>query len=198
MDRVAMTRRREKIMKYRTNAAACAVIAGLLAITIPVQPAMAQSDSKESSYVTALRDCQGKTDPAERLACYDTAVAAVVSASTEGEVRVVDAEAVRETRRKLFGFALPDLGIFGGKGDKVDAEEEEEFTTLNTTIAGVRGVGQTYVLTIAEGAQWQLDELPARLMKPRVGQTIEIKKGALSSYFLRINGQKGVKGRRVQ
>lgn len=185
-------------MKYRTKASACAMIAGLLATTIAAQPALAQDDSKESSYVTALRVCQGKSDSAERLACYDTAVAAVVSASTEGEVRVVDAEAVRETRRKLFGFALPDLGIFGGKGDKVDAEEEEEFTTLNTTISGVRGVGQTYVLTIAEGAQWQLDELPARLMKPRIGQPIEIKKGALSSYFLRINGQKGVKGRRVQ
>lgn len=178
------------------GAAACAAIAAL-AFAAPLA-AQDKAASAENSYVAALRACQGKTDPAERLACYDTAVAAMVSASSEGEVRVVDAEDVRQTRRKLFGFALPDLGIFGGDSDKDDPEKAEEFTTLNTTITGVRATGQTLVVTTAEGAQWQLDELPARLMKPKVGQTLEIKKGALSSYFLRINGQRGIKGRRVQ
>ena len=113
-------------------------------------------------------------------------------------MRVVDREEVRQTRRKLFGFSLPDLGIFGGKDDKDDPKQAEEFTTLQTTIAGVRTINGKYVLTTAEGAQWQLDEMPARLMKPKVGQPLEIKAGALSSYFLRINGQGGVKGRRVQ
>ena len=177
-----------------------ALLAASAAFVIFAGAAPVAADEKpESAYVTALRDCQGKTDPTERLACYDTAVAAMVAASSEGEVRVVDRAEVRETRRKLFGFALPDLGIFGGRGDKEEAAEEaEEFTTLNTTITGVRTSSGSYVLVTAEGAQWQLDEMPARLMKPKVGQTLEIKKGALSSYFLRINGQKGVKGRRVQ
>ncbi|WDA39885.1 hypothetical protein [Erythrobacter sp. BLCC-B19] len=187
-------------MMSRTRYAAvgCMTIAALAAAAAAPLGAKDKDSGDESAYVTALRECQAKTDPAERLACYDTAVAAMVSATSEGEVQVVDREAVRETRRKLFGFTLPDLGIFGGKSDKDDPEQEEEFTTLNTTITGVRGVSGTYVLTTAEGAQWQLDELPARLMKPKIGQTLEIKKGALSSYFLRINGQKGVKGRRVQ
>ena len=182
--------------RTRFAAAACAAIATLTAAA----PLAAENKAKpaENSYVAALRACQGKTEAAERLACYDTAVAAMVSASSEGEVRVVDAEAVRETRRKLFGFTLPDLGIFGGESDKDDPEKAEEFTTLNTTIAGVRSTAKTLVVTTAEGAQWQLDELPARLIRPRAGQTLEIKKGALSSYFLRIDGQKGVKGRRVQ
>lgn len=186
--------------RNRASVAVCGAIAAFV-LSSPLAAQDAANDraaSAENSYVAALRACQGKTDPAERLACYDTAVAAMVSASSEGEVRVVDAEDVRQTRRKLFGFALPDLGIFGGNSDKDDPETAEEFTTLNTTITGVRASGQTLVVTTAEGAQWQLDELPARLMKPRIGQTLEIKKGALSSYFLRINGQKGVKGRRVQ
>jgi len=184
------------MIRTRTATAACA----LLATFTVSAPLVAKDEAApgENSYVTALRTCQGKTDPAERLACYDTAVAAMVAASSEGEVRVVDAEAVRQTRRKLFGFTLPDLGIFGGDSDKDNPEKAEEFTTLNTTIAGVRASGKTLAVTTAEGAEWQLDELPARLMKPRVGQTLEIKKGALSSYFLRINGQKGIKGRRVQ
>ncbi len=180
-------------MIIRTRVAAFAA----LAFAAPLC-AQDKASPDENSYVTALRECQAKTDSAERLACYDTAVGAMVSASNEGEVRVVDAEAVRQTRRKLFGFALPDLGIFGGKSDKDDPEKTEELTTLTTTIAGVRASGQTLVVTTAEGAQWQLDDLPARLMRPKAGQALEIKKGALSSYFLRINGQKGVKGRRLQ
>jgi len=36
------------------------------------------------------------------------------------------------------------------------------------------------------------------LSAPRAGQKIVISKGALGSYFLRINGQIGVKGRRIK
>ncbi len=181
---------------YRAAAAPLAAAVLMLAAAAPLA---AQDEKSESAYVTALRACQGKTDAAERLACYDAAVGSIVSASSEGEVTVVDREDVRQTRRKLFGFALPDLGIFGGNSDKEDPAQAEEFTTLQTTIAAVRsGAEGTYIITTEEGAEWQLSEVPARLLRPRVGQPIEIRAAALSSYFLRINGQKGVKGRRVR
>lgn len=180
----------------RSAAAGCAALA---AVTIAAPPLAARdAEPGESAYIKSLRECQAKTDPGERLACYDTAVAAMVAASSEGEVQVVGREEVRQTRRKLFGFSLPDLGIFGGRKDGAEREETEDVTSLQTTIAGVRMVGSKLVITTAEGAQWQLDEMPARLMKPKVGQPLEIRAGALSSYFLRINGQNGVKGRRVQ
>lgn len=175
-----------------------ATLAALLAALAPATPLAAADEKGESAYMTALRQCQGKTDPAERLACYDTAVASMVAASSEGEVRVVDREEIRQTRRKLFGFSVPDLGIFGGRSDKEDPAQKEEFSALQTTIAAVRPVQGTLILTTAEGAEWQLDEVPPRLMKPKVGQSLEIRSGAFSSYFLRIDGQKGVKGRRVR
>lgn len=178
--------------------AAAALLAVPALALAAAAPSSAQEAKGENAYVKALRDCQPKADPAERLACYDAAVAAMVAASSEGELQVVGREEVRQTRRKLFGFALPDLGIFGGRSDKEDPGQAEEFNSLQTTIAGVRAVRDTYVLTTAEGAEWQLDEVPARLMKPKVGQPLEIRSGALSSYFLRIDGQKGVKGRRLR
>jgi hypothetical protein len=184
-----------------TRIRAAAVACTALAIAAGAAAPLAAEDKvapDESSYVTALRECQSKSDPAQRLACYDTAVSAMVAASSDGEVRVVDREDVREARRKLFGFTLPDLGIFGGKGDKEDPEQAEEFATLNTSIAAVRSVNGRFVITTAEGAEWQLDEMPASLMRPKVGRSLEIKSGAFSSYFLRIDGQKGVKGRRVR
>lgn len=180
----------------RISAARVAIAA--LAIALAAAPLAAKGDKDESAYVAALRACQGKTDPAERLACFDTAVASIVAASTEGDVRVVDREEVRETRRKLFGFALPDLGIFGGKSDKEDPKQAEEFTSLQTTIAAVKGTDRAIIIVTAEGAEWQLSEVPARLLRPKVGQPVEIRAAALSSYFLRINGQQGVKGRRVR
>jgi len=177
------------------KAAAAAATGAALLMSAPLAAA---DEPAENAYIAALRACQTKTDAAERLACYDAAVAKVVAASSEGELRVVDRAAVRDTRRKLFGFALPDLGIFGGRRDKEDPAQAEEFETLQTTIAGVRSDKGTYIITTAEGAQWQLDEMPARLMSPKTGQSLEIRAGSLSSYFLRIDGQKGVKGRRVR
>lgn len=165
-----------------------------ISIALGTNPAAAQAND-ESAYIAELRTCQTIPDSTDRLACFDKAVSSIVAASSAGEVAVVDREEVRKTRRKLFGFTLPDLGIFGGGSDDDDAEESR---SLMTTIAGVRTASGNYVLITEEGAQWQLDEMPARLMRPKPGQSVEIRKGALSSYFLRIDGQKGVKGRRIQ
>jgi hypothetical protein len=171
-----------------------------LAIAVTALPSAAigaDDEQKDSAYIEALKACQRTTDDAARLACFDRAVASVVSANDQGELRVVDREAVRQTRRKLFGFALPDFGIFGGHGDK-DAKEEEEAKILQTTIARVRPSDSAgWVLTTAEGAVWQMDNVPARLLTPKAGQPVEIRAGALSAYFIRINGQPGVKARRI-
>jgi hypothetical protein len=181
-----------------TRIRAAAASAALVALTAGA-PLIAADEKGESAYITALRDCQAKADPSERLACYDAAVGKVVAASSDGDVRVVDRAEVRETRRKLFGFALPDLGIFGGKSDKDDVAQAEEFDSLETTITAVRSErGGATIMTTKEGAEWQIDQLPSRLMSPKVGQPLEIRAGSLSSYFLRIDGQKGVKGRRVR
>jgi hypothetical protein len=184
----------------RISAARSGIVLALVAtpVLLASAPLAADDDKGESAYVAALRDCQGKTDPEERLACFDTAVASIVGASAQGDVRVVDRKEVRETRRKLFGFSLPNLGIFGGKSDQEDPKQAEEFTTLQTTIAAVKGTDRAIIIVTAEGAEWQLSEVPARLLRPKVGQPVEIRAAALSSYFLRINGQKGVKGRRVR
>lgn len=173
-------------------------IAALAAVaTMLAAPAAAQ-DRAEDKYLDSLRTCQGITDNAERLACFDKAVGTIVAASDSDDLRIVDREEVRETRRKLFGFSLPDLGIFGRRDGKGDEAKEDELDVLQTTIASVRPTGNGYVLTTAEGAKWQIDSVPRRLLSPKVGQSLEIRNAALSSYFLRINGQGGVKGRRIE
>lgn len=152
----------------------------------------------ESEYLQALRSCQPLADAAARLACYDAAVGRVVAASEEGEVSFVDREDVERTRRRLFGFSLPDIGIFGGGSD--DGDEDEELDMLESTITSARRTSDdAWIFTIEEGdAVWQIRNAPMRLGRLKPGDKVVFKKAALSSYFIRVNDQIGVKGVRVR
>lgn len=152
------------------------------------QPAAADAD-----FLDELRSCQGLSDDTERLACFDAKVAGLIAANEAGDVQMVDREDVRQTRRSLFGFRLPELGIFGGNDD---AEEDELFTT---TISSVRYFGRTGVrFTTAEGAVWEMNNVPSRLRTIKPGDTAEFKKASLGFFFVRIEGQMGVKGKRIE
>lgn len=161
------------------------------------QGAVAQDRKPSSSPLDPLRACRAIPADTERLACFDRVSAALVTAAEEGDLSVVDREEVRRTRRTLFGFALPDLGIFG-RGDKAKEKDgADEIEILNTTVASSRSTPEGIELTTAEGAVWLIPSPPRRLMTPKAGQPVEFRKGSLTSYFIRINGQGGVKGRRI-
>ena len=175
----------------------CGRIAPLLAagfLTISAVQASAQDDTGAGSdeYLDSLRQCQAITVDAERLACFDSAVGTMVAANDAGDLQVVDREDVRETRRSLFGFSLPDIGLFGGEDD----EEEELFTT---TITRVRySSARRAQFTTAEGAVWEMKNIPRRLRRIEPGDSVEFKEASLGYFFVRIDGQMGVKGRRIQ
>ncbi|PZT90626.1 MAG: hypothetical protein DI637_03335 [Citromicrobium sp.] len=171
--------------------ATAAMMSALLA-----SPAEAQEGNEEPSRLQPLKVCQMQSDPAARLACYDSAVEDIVSAESQGELRIVDQEEVRATRRKLFGFSLPDLGIFGDPDGGSDGDDLDEIETTIKSVSGSHSSG--YLIRTADDAVWRIDSVPRRLLNPEVGDTLLIKGAALSSYFLRINGQGGVKGVRVR
>ncbi|WP_369025825.1 hypothetical protein [Qipengyuania sp. RANM35] len=172
------------------------VAASLVATCLPAS-AVAQEADSTNVHIQSIKACQGEADPTARLACFDAAAAAIVGATEKGELKIVDREEVRKTRRKLFGFSLPDFGIFGKK-DK-EGKDEEEIQELETTIASVSGShGTGYTIRTAEGAVWRIDQVPRRLLEPKSGDKLLIKNAALSSYFIRINDQGGVKAVRVR
>ena len=182
------------------NAALCGRMAPIFAagaLVFAAAPLSAQDEAANASpddgdYLEALRACQTITNNNERLACYDGAVGNIVTASDAGDVQVVDREDVRQTRRSLFGFSLPDLGIFGG-----DDEEEDEL--FETTIVSARYFGRNSVrFTTAEGAVWEINNIPRRLRTIREGNRVVFRPATFGYFFVRIEGQSGVKGRRVQ
>jgi hypothetical protein len=147
-----------------------------------------------SPYINALDQCRQVADSAARLACYDRTAPSLITAARSGEVNVVDRGQLRQARRSLFGFSMPKLPFFSGDQSAGDAPNE-----IQTTITSARQIEYgKYRITIAEGgAIWETTEDSISLDAPRAGQKITIRQGTMGSYFLRINGQRGIKGRRV-
>lgn len=179
--------------KLRAAALLVAGAAGLLAAGTAT-PVSAQEAAQEPDYLAALKACRAIKDEDDRLKCYDAKVGAMVSASEAGDVRIVDREDVRRTRRQLFGFTVPDLDIL--EGDEQDKESSE---LLETTITSARQLtNKAWRFTTAEGAVWEINNAPARLAPIKPQDKVIFKRASLGFYFIRINGQMGVKGKRIQ
>jgi hypothetical protein len=164
-------------------------MAGGLAVT--AQPTFKSS----ANLLDGLRACRAIEAEAERARCYDGATGALLGAIEAGDVRMVDREEVRKTKRQLFGISVPDLDILKGKDDSPDETDE----LFETTIASGRQTGpSSWRFTTAEGAVWEINNPPRKLAPISAGDKVVFKKASLGYIFNRINGQIGVKGRRVQ
>lgn len=171
------------------------------ALTPLAAPALAQSRPQQEETAAStpqildgLKSCRRLTDDSERLACFDARVAELVAASEAGDVRLVDREDVRRTRRQLFGLSVPEVGILEG-----DEKDREATDTLTTTITSVRYRPRRRAeFTTAEGARWEIFKVPRRLADIEPGDAVEFKKASLGTVFIRINGQMGVKGKRIE
>jgi hypothetical protein len=172
------------------------LLAGLLAF-LPASAAVAQERSEGAQrpeLFEALVRCRTITEDAARLQCFDAAAAALQTATERREVVVVDRQQVRESRRRLFGLALPRLPIFGGDDDD-DDEDEVDHIESNIVSAYQFGYGR-WAVRLEDGSTWmQTDDNPIAA-RPRAGQTVRVNRGALGSYMMRVNGQPGVRVRR--
>lgn len=154
------------------------------------QPALVGS----ARLLDGLRGCRAIAAAAERAACYDGSVGALLGAVETGDVRLVDREEVRKTRRQLFGISMPDIAML--QSDDKDGAELSDL--LETTIASGRQIGpSTWRLTTVEGAVWEINNPPRKIGPINPGDKVVFKKASLGYYFIRINDQIGVKGRRV-
>jgi hypothetical protein len=148
-------------------------------------------EAGSNALIQALAACRGVSDEKARLGCYDAASARLAEAVESRELVVLDRQEIRQTRRGLFGFSVPNIPLFRG-------ESGEQESQIEAVIAGASSLGAgKWQIRLEDGAIWQTTETWLGLSDPRPGQKIVIKRGTLGNYFLRINGQKGMRGRRV-
>lgn len=178
-------------------------IRATLILSIPVMMApvlmtssIARSETapKRSGLLTEVTRCQSITAPSERLACYDKAVQALDQAEQKRDVVVVDKEQVQQTRKTLFGLNLPKLGIFGNREDKAD--EKDEISQIDSTIARADIPNGVWVLTLADGARWRQIDDNVLGRRPKAGDKIVVRRGALGSFKATIAGQPAIKVKR--
>lgn len=144
----------------------------------------------------ALVRCRAIAEDAARLACFDTAAAALQAAQERRDLVVVDRQQVREGRRRLFGLALPRLPIFGG-GDDEEQEDEDAVRTVEGVVASASqdGLGR-WVVALQDGAVWMQIDNNTLALRPRPGHRVVINRGALGSFMMRVNNQPGFRARR--
>jgi hypothetical protein len=176
-------------MKLGGRIVAIAALGALLPAPAPAKPRL--QDARSNALLQALSDCRSVADEKARLDCYDRASARLADAVGKKELVVLDQQEIRETRRSLFGFSVPNIPLFRGEGGGDEGK-------LETVIAGVsRLEGGKWQIRLEDGAIWQTNETRLNLSDPRPGQKIVIQRGTLGNYFLRIDGQRGIRGRRV-
>jgi hypothetical protein len=149
------------------------------------------SEALQPAQFKRLLACQGLTDPALRVACYDAEVGALAKAVESHDIVVADKDEVRKTQRSLFGFTLPSVRMLGIGGDS-------DVKRIETTVQGVRATGEGWQLVLADSGTWTQTDMRSLAMSPKVGNKAVIAKGMLGSYTISIDGQPALKFRRVQ
>lgn len=166
----------------------------VFATALSAATAAEAADPPRPALLKNVVDCRSIADQAQRLACYDQAVAALDAAEARKDLVVVDRQQIRQTRRTLFGLSLPNLAIFGDSDD-----EEEGVSRLETTIAGVRQTPDgKWILALKEGGTWEQTDSRELSIEPRVGHPISIRRAALGSYLANVKEQSAIRVRRLR
>ncbi len=165
----------------------------LIAAALAAPAAAAPRASETAGGIIAeLTGCKAIADNNQRLACFDAATAKLAAATAKGDVKIIDREDIRATRRSLFGFELPKLPFFKGDDSAADTPSE-----IDTTIKAVGGAEfGKFVVTMDDGAVWRTTEPLPR--DPRPGMPVHLKRGALGNYFMRVGSMRGVTAQRVR
>lgn len=178
----------------RPTAAFAPVLAGILAGVLAASGAAAQPRTEgRAALVQKLSDCRKLTDDPARLACYDSATAALEQAEAKGDIVVVDREQARTVRRQAFGFQLPSLSMFE-RGDEKDTVDN-----VAGKIAQARQDGSgKWILRLEDGAVWQQVDVQELSLYPKAGQAVTIRKASLGSFMASVEGRRAFRVRRVE
>lgn len=156
----------------------------------------AGEDKQQSAPPKVLADlfaCRQILDPQSRLNCFDRQAGALAGANERREILIADKDEVERTRKGLFGFSLPASPLLDSDRDRVEMRE------LETTVDSARRSRQGgWIIKMIEGGTWEQIDLKELALSPKPGQKIVITKGALGSYFIRVDGQPAIKMRRIQ
>jgi hypothetical protein len=184
----------------RTRIAAAATSAIALAAALPV-PAAAQAN--RDAVLNILVECAKIDDPTSRLACYDNNIrqaGGVARNTVPGSVRAQGGGAVVVPNQQGGGQGPTGFGAESVRTQQRFATPEGQVDSIRPKVTAVaaREPG-IYLVTVEGGAQWLFtDTVDQRFRLPRVGAIVEIDRAAMDSFLMRVDGQQGIRVRRIR
>ena len=136
----------------------------------------------------SVLDCRAIADGAQRLACFDKAVGAMAQAEQAGDLVTIDREQRRAVRRQAFGLTLPSLAMF----DRGEKPEEADRITV-TLRRAVQNGDRKWIITLDDGAVWRQIDDGELEPPPKPGTKAVIRRAALGSFMIRIDGQSSIR-----
>lgn len=139
-----------------------------------------------------LLSCRSVADAVQRLACFDRESTIVDAAVARKDLVFIDRERATAARRSLFGFSVPSFGgLLGG-------DEKDEVKQVDGVVASSRrNADGGWIIVLGDKSVWsQTDDTPLALA-PKAGQKVVVRRGVLGSFRLSVNGQPGLKVKRV-
>ena len=175
-----------KAMK-RTNQLANMALAGVFATIGAVHAAPPKAPVRAPA-VQSVINCQAITDNTQRLACFDSAVAGMAQAEDKGDLVTIDREQRRTVRRQAFGLILPSLAIF----DRGERPEDVDRITAKVKTASQAASGK-WIIVLDDGAAWRQIDDNELYRSPHAGSVANIRKAALGSFFMNLDGQQAIR-----
>lgn len=170
-----------------------AMMAVGLALYTVAEPGLAAPAAQPvPGQIQRVLGCRLLSDTALRLACFDREVAVTQANIASRDLVVIDRTQAKVARRSLFGFGGGGIGNLFGDGDGDEIKE----------IAGVvassrRNAEGTWTIKLADGSTWTQSDDAEIAFAPVKGHKVVVRRGALGNYKLSVNGQPGIKVRRI-
>lgn len=169
------------------------IIVALLVAAAGAGSAQPPTAQRRAEILQRVTDCRKIATDAQRLACFDGSVRLLDEAEARRDVVVADREQQRAAAQSAFGYGGPPLPK--ARAAKVPREEIQQLTTKAVSVS--RNPFGQLVVVLEGGAAWQQTDQEFVGGRPRVGSTIVIKRAALGSYKMSIDGQIAVRARRI-
>lgn len=158
----------------------------VLALGAAGTPALARPPAlpQQPAAVQRVLDCGKISADAARLACFDAAVAAMSQAEATGDLVAIDRGQRRAARRQAFGLPLPTLSFL----DRGEKPEDADRIVAKVAIASQDPYGK-WTLQLDDGAVWRQIDDTTLDKPPHAGSTVEIRRGLIGSFRLKVDDQ---------
>lgn len=140
--------------------------------------------------------CASIEENMARLACYDEAVGRLKAAEEVGDIAIVTRKEVETVQKEAFGFSLPSLPGFG-------AAKESGEDQLDSVVFGVKQIERDrygkVIVTLENGQVWRQTNSDRVSYSRKLGvESAEVKRAALGSYRMKLDGGRAFRVKRIE